>query len=167
MHSIFSSMNVSAGEAGASIIQDIFLSDDYDIVVTGTNGRELKPSTDLSGAQKRALTLSFILSMVKVSGFEAPNIIDTPLGTQSGQFRRNMLEYTCSNSGQLILFLTKDEILGVEDIITRYCGKYWTLTNKAQQSELRNELPTVFKETLVCTCGIRAECVICARKPLT
>lgn len=167
MHSIFNSMNVSAGEAGASIIQNICLSDDYDIVVMGINGRELKPSTDLSGAQKRALTLSFILSMVKVSGFEAPNIIDTPLGTQSGQFRRNMLEYTCSNSGQLILFLTKDEIVGVEDIIARYCGTYWTLTNKAQQSELVNELPTVFKETLVCNCGIRAECDMCARKPLT
>lgn len=167
MNDIFHSMNISSDGISGSIIESIVLTPEYDIVVIGSGGRELKPSTDLSGAQKRALTLSFILSMVKVSGFEAPNIIDTPLGTQSGQFRRNMLEYTCSNSKQLILFLTKDEINGVEDIIEKYASLYWTLTNSAQQSELENPLPTQFKETFACECDIRSECQICARNPLS
>ena len=80
----------------------------------------LDPDKDLSGAQRRALTLAFILGLVRVSGVNAPNVVDTPLGMTSSLVRRSLLEYAAENSTQLVMFLTGSEVQGVEDILDRY-----------------------------------------------
>ena len=46
-------------------------------MVEGSNGKNLAPSTDISGAKKRALTLAFIFATVQVSGYDLPSFIDT------------------------------------------------------------------------------------------
>ena len=67
----------------------------------------LDPDNDLNSASRRALTLAFILALTKVSGVEAPNVIDTPLGTMSGYVKLSVLQTAIRESYQLILFLTR------------------------------------------------------------
>ena len=64
MNKIFESINVQEGNSDSSIRQ-VFISSDYEIVVEGSNGKNLAPSTDISGVQKRALTLAFIFATVQ------------------------------------------------------------------------------------------------------
>ena len=45
----------------------------------------------LTPAMVRALTLAFILALTEISGVEAPNVIDTPLGMMSGFVKREVV----------------------------------------------------------------------------
>jgi DNA sulfur modification protein DndD len=163
MNDIFLHMIVAASEE-SSVIQQAELTQEHDILVHGPNGKWLDPDRDLSGAQRRALTLAFILALVKVSGVSAPNFIDTPLGMTSGPVRRAILEYTASKSAQPVLFLTGSEILEVEDILDQFVGKSFTLTNTDHYpSRVKNAPTSQYKETLICRCDHRSSCHICER----
>ena len=164
MNSIFKKINVQEGIEN-SVIEDVFISREHEIIVMGINGKRLHPSSDLSGAQKRALTLAFIFATVQVSGEELPSVIDTPLGTQSGELKRNMLRYIAESSKQAILFLTSSEISGVEEIIRDYTSQYWTLSHADHYPrELVNEPPVSTKSSYVCACDIASSCPLCARR---
>ena len=166
MNKIFESINVQEGNSDSSIRQ-VFISSDYEIVVEGSNGKNLAPSTDISGAQKRALTLAFIFATVQVSGYDLPSFIDTPLGTQSGEVKRSMVEFTAKNTRQCILFLTSSEIAGVEPAIRKYTSKYYTLSHADHYpNELVNEPTVPTKSAFVCGCAIDESCVKCVRKPV-
>lgn len=163
MNSIFKKINVQEGVEN-SVIEGVSISRDHEIIVMGINGKKLLPSSDLSGAQKRALTLAFIFATVQVSGADLPSVIDTPLGTQSGELKRNMLRYIAESSKQAILFLTSSEIAGVEDIIRDYTSQYWTLSHADHYPrELKNEPPVDTKSSYVCPCDITGSCPLCAR----
>lgn len=163
MNDIFLHMIVAASEE-SGVIQQAELTQEHDILVHGPRGKLLDPDRDLSGAQRRALTLAFILSLVKVSGVSAPNFIDTPLGMTSGPVRRAILEYTASRSAQPVLFLTGSEILEVEDILDRFVGKSFTLTNTDHYpSRVKNAPTSQHRETLVCSCDHRSQCHTCER----
>jgi DNA sulfur modification protein DndD len=165
MNEIFLNMIVADPEQGSGVIQRAQLTESYDIVVDGPEGRSLDPDRDLSGAQRRALTLSFILALVKVSGVKAPNVVDTPLGMTSGPVRRAVLQYAAIHSSQLVLLLTSSEIAGTEDILDKYMGRVYTLTNTDHYPErLKNDPGTDRIETLVCECDYYSSCHICERK---
>jgi len=166
MNRIFESINVQEGNTG-SLIRRVFISSDYEIVVEGSTGKNLAPSTDISGAQKRALTLAFIFATVKVSGLDLPNFIDTPLGTQSGEVKRSMVEFTARNTRQCVLFLTASEIAGVEPALRQYTSRYYTLSHADHYpNELVNEPTVPTKSAFVCGCSIDESCIMCERKPL-
>ncbi len=140
------------------------LTEDYDILVYGPNGHELNPDQDLNGASRRAITLAFILALTKVSQVEAPNVIDTPLGMMAGFVKRSVLRRTVSEGSQVILFLTQDEIAGVEDIIDDVAGTIYTLTNPAHYPRMLVHEPTTLDARVVrCECDHRSECSICER----
>ena len=163
MNSIFKEINVQEGVEN-SVIESVSISQDHEIIVMGINGKKLLPSSDLSGAQKRALTLAFIFATVQVSGADLPSVIDTPLGTQSGELKRNMLKYIARSSKQAILFLTSSEISGVEDIIREHTSQYWTLSHADHYPrELVNMPPVSTKSSYVCSCDISSSCSLCAR----
>ena len=163
MNSIFKEINVQEGVEN-SVIESVSISQDHEIIVMGINGKKLLPSSDLSGAQKRALTLAFIFATVQVSGADLPSVIDTPLGTQSGELKRNMLKYIARSSKQAILFLTSSEISGVEDIIREHTSQYWTLSHADHYPrELVNMPPVSTKSSYVCSCDISSSCTLCAR----
>lgn len=167
MNNIFQKINVQYGN-NDSVIQRVGITHDHEIIVEGINGKRLVPSTDISGAQKRALTLAFIFATVQVSGEELPTIIDTPLGTQSGELKRLMLKYTAQNTKQGILFLTSSEIYGVEDVIRDHTSKYWTLSHADHYPlELVNEPPVLTKSAFICDCDIWSSCSKCARKEVS
>lgn len=164
MNDIFMSMIVADSEAG-SVIREVQLTREHDIVVVGPGGRTIDPDIDLNGASRRALTLAFILALVKVSGVKAPNIIDTPLGMMGVEVRQAVLQYASMNSTQLVMFLTGSEIIGVEDLLDAYAGKVYTLTNAAHYpSKLINYPGTTHAETLMCSCNHRQTCDLCRRR---
>ena len=164
MNSTFLEMIGADPEQGA-IIRRTEISQECDIIVYGPKGRKLNPDGDLNGASRRALTLAFILALTKVSGVEAPNVIDTPLGMTSGFVRRSMLRTALRESGQLILFLTHDEIVGCEEIIDEAAGVVFTLTNPAHYPKmLVNDSGVAERKVLRCGCDHRRECQLCQRR---
>lgn len=142
------------------------ISPEFDILVYGgPDDKTLNPDVDLNGASRRALTLAFILALSKISEVVAPNIIDTPLATTSGQVRRAILKTAIRESKQLILFLTHDEIRGCEDIIDEEAGTVFTLTNSGHYPTMLANDPGVNEAKILrCRCNHRNTCETCERK---
>ncbi len=164
MNRIFLEMIGADPEQGA-IIRRAKISQEFDIIVYGPNERTLNPDRDLNGASRRALTLAFILALTKVSGVEAPNVIDTPLGMTSGFVKRSILSIAVRESTQLILFLTHDEIAGCEHIIDQAAGVVFTLTNPAHYPKMLENDPGVEeRKVLRCGCDHNNECKLCQRR---
>lgn len=167
MNRIFLGMIGSAVSEERALINRAELTEEFDIVVYGKNDHLLNPDQDLNGASRRAITLSFILALTKVSQVEAPNIIDTPLGMMSGYVKQSVLSNIVIEGSQPILFLTHDEIKGVEELIDRYAGKVFTLTNPAHYpTMLANEPHEDSISVMRCECNHREFCDICERKLL-
>ena len=165
MNRIFLSMIGADGDfTDLSSIKRAELTDEFDITVYGHNGHLLNPDQDLNGASRRAITLSFILALTKVSEVEAPNIIDTPLGMMAGYVKQSVLLNTVKEGSQVILFLTHDEIFGVQEIIDKYAGLVFTLTNPGHYPKMLVNKPEV-KDTRIlrCSCNHRQSCKICER----
>jgi len=164
MNSLFLKM-IGADPEQGSIIQRAEISPDFDIIVYGPDGRTLNPDRDLNGASRRALTLSFILALTKVSEVEAPNVIDTPLGMMSGYVKRYVLRTALKESSQLVLFLTHDEIAGCEEILDKHAGVVFTLTNPAHYPKMLVSKPEVKEIRLLrCSCNHREHCKLCERR---
>ena len=163
MNTFFLEMIGSDPEQGA-IIQRAEISPEFDILVYGPTDRTLNPDRDLNGASRRALTLAFILALTKVSGVEAPNVIDTPLGMMSGYVKRSVLRTAIRESYQPVLFLTRSEIADCEEILNTEAGRVITLTNPAHYPTiLKNPPPTPVRAILRCECDHRTECSLCER----
>ena len=164
MNEIFLEMIGADPEQGA-IINRAEISQDFDIIVYGPSDRTLNPDRDLNGASRRALTLSFILALPKVSEVEAPNVIDTPLGMTSGYVKRSILRTAIRESAQLVLFLTPDEIAGTAEIIDEAGGVVLTLTNPAHYPKmLVNDPGVTERKVLRCECDHRSVCQLCERR---
>jgi len=164
MNEIFLEMIGADTEQGA-IIRRAEISQDFDILVFGPDDRLLSPDRDLNGASRRALTLAFILALTKVSGVEAPNIIDTPLGMMSGYVKSSVVRVAARYSSQLILFLTRSEIAGTEALLAEYADKVITLTNPAHYPRmLLHEPPSDVIQVIRCDCSYDQSCQTCARK---
>lgn len=147
------------------LIQGAELTNEFDIVVYGPNKHILNPDQDLNGASRRAITLAFILALTKVSQVEAPNIIDTPLGMMSGYVKQSVLLRTIQEGSQVVLFLTHDEIRGVEEILDKFAGDVFTLTNPSHYPKMIKNKPENMEEGVIrCECNHRTHCNVCERK---
>lgn len=148
-----------------STVQRAEVSPEFDILVYGPSGRMLNPDYDLSGAQRRALTIAFVLALTKVSEATAPNVIDTPLGMTSGFVKRSVLRTAIQQSSQIVLFLTRSEIAGCEDILDAEAGRVITLTNSDHYPRIVvNDPRTNAIMALRCNCDHRRSCVVCERR---
>ena len=164
MNEIFLEM-IGADPRQGAIIRRTEVSRDFDILVYGPRDKKLNPDRDLNGASRRALTLAFILALTKVSGVEAPNVIDTPLGMTSGYVKRAILTTAVRESTQLVLLLTQDEISGCEDIIDQTASVVFTLTNPAHYPKMLINDPGVEDRKIVrCECDHRRSCRLCERR---
>ena len=165
MNRIFLEMIGSSPEENdLTLITKAELTNNFDIVVYGPQGHMLNPDQDLNGASRRAITLAFILALTKVSEVEAPNVIDTPLGMMSGYVKQSVLTQTLREGCQVILFLTHDEIKGVEKIIDNFAGSVYTLTNPSHYPKMLAHPPkTDDSRILRCECNHRQTCPICER----
>lgn len=164
MNSIFLEM-IGVDPEQDAIIRKAEISRAFDILVYGPNDRMLNPDRDLNGASRRALTFAFILALAKISEVEAANVIDTPLGMMSGYVRQSVLKTAIRESSQLILFLTRSEIAGCEEILDAEAGQVITLTNTAHYPQILVNNPQVKeRKVLQCECDHRQECEICKRR---
>jgi len=165
VNKLFLEINLNDPEGQDKLVERVSLSRDYDLEVRGPNGVDYLPITYLSASQNRALTVAFILSLIAESGHSAVTVIDTPLGMTSGALRRSLALNTIRNSRQLVLLITFSEINGIEDILDKYTGMSYTMTNTSHYPvELVNKPKSIFKEVLVCGCSHRKSCPICKRK---
>ena len=164
MNTIFLEMIGVDSEQNA-IIQKAEISKDFDIMVYGPDDRTLNPDRDLNGASRRALTLAFVLALTKVSEVRAPNVIDTPLGMMSGYVKKSVLKTAIRESSQLILFLTRSEIVDCEEILDAEAGRVITLTNPTHYPRMLVNDPQVKeRKVLQCECNHRKECPVCQRR---
>lgn len=164
MNTLFLDM-IGADVDQRSIIKRAGITHEFQIVVFGQGGIKIDPSRGLSGAQRRALTVAFILALTKVSEVEAPNVIDTPLGMAAGFVKTAILQIASQQSSQLILFLTHDEIKGCEEILDKYAGQVYTFTNPADYPKILISDPGIHDiRVLLCECNHRNHCKICERR---
>ena len=164
MNEIFLEMIVADEEQNA-IIRQTEITDEFEIMVYGTERRALNPDVDLNGASRRALTLAFILALTKVSEVDAPNVIDTPLGMMAGEVRASVLRTAIRESSQLILFLTPAEIAGCEDTLDSETARIMTLSNPAHYPAMLVNAPTNPMGGIArCECSHRKSCEVCVRK---
>lgn len=157
-------LDMIGADKESALITRAEITPEFRIVVYGRNDLEMDPSIDLNGASRRALTISFVLALTEVSGVEAPNVIDTPLGMMSGFVKTEVVRTASENSSQLILFLTHDEIKGCEDILDERAVVAGTITNPAHYPRiLKNDPGTKEAVALKCDCDHRSHCKICDR----
>ena len=180
MNSLFLEMvgadpEAMSGEKGghtSQVFRSAEITFSYQIVVNSGENRTLSPESELNGASKRALTFSFIWALTEVSQVTAPRIIDTPLGMMSGAVKKRVIELTTAPAGdtsdlekQVVLFLTRDEIRGTEDVIDQRAGRIYTFTNSDHYPvDVVNAPDVDVAQILRCECSHRQFCRICARK---
>jgi hypothetical protein len=126
MNDLFMKIAGSTPEVSRAVFNEVRISPSYDIeVLSGGYGRTLDPDFEINGASKRALTLSFIWSLMEVADVSAPRIIDTPLGMTSGGVKRRFVDLLTEPSEhefQVVLLMTRSEIAGDESLIEERAG---------------------------------------------
>jgi DNA sulfur modification protein DndD len=107
-----------------SHFRDIQLGPDFNLEVIDRYGFRARP--ELSAGERQVLSLSFITAMSRVSGEEAPLVMDTPFGRLSSQPRDNITRYLPELTDQLILFVTDEELRGqsLENLKPRIGAEY-------------------------------------------
>ena len=88
--------------------QDVQLSEDYHLEVIDRWGLPAKP--ELSAGERQVLSLAFITGMAKVTGEEAPLVMDTPFGRLSSAHREAITRYVPDLTDQLVIFVTDEEL---------------------------------------------------------
>ena len=91
-----------------SQFEDIRLSEDYRLEVIDRWGLPARP--ELSAGERQVLSLAFIAGMSKVTGEEAPLVMDTPFGRLSSAHREAITEQVPNIADQLIMFVTDEEL---------------------------------------------------------
>ena len=91
----------------------IDLDDSYQISVSG-DGSENNRIGSLSAGETQVLALSFMAALSDISGFDAPVVIDTPLGRISGENRTLIAQNlpTYLSDTQLTFLMTDTEYAG-------------------------------------------------------
>ena len=153
-------------EVGIHRVED----DSFEIFARNRHGR-LMPPTEVNGASRRVLALSFVLALCKESRTDAPLVADSLLNFMSGTVRRNSLRITAQQSSQPILLLTGADLEAPSEAeaVDRYAGATYTLTAQwhAREAGSGGDVLRQIKErsvSLLCNCGPRQYCDICERE---
>ena len=91
-----------------SQFEEIRLSEDYRLEVIDRWGLPARP--ELSAGERQVLSLAFITGMSKVTGEEAPLVMDTPFGRLSSGHREAITEQVPGIADQLVMFVTDEEL---------------------------------------------------------
>ena len=140
---------------------------EFEVYALNHRGRSMPP-TEINGASRRTLALSFVLALCSVSNTRASLIADSLLNFMSGVVRTNTLEVTAANSTQPILLLTGSDLEAPSEVetIKRFAGATYTLTGQWQHGTRRGDVinqTDARRVTLLCDCGARQYCRICER----
>ena len=141
---------------------------EYEIFALNSRDRSMPP-TEINGASRRILALSFVLGLCKASRTLAPLIADSLLNFMSGSVRTNTLRITAETASQPILLLTGSDLESQNevDLVARYGGATYTLTGQWQHTAHGGDVVNQTAErqvSLICRCGPREFCNVCERK---
>jgi len=119
--------------------KEVKINDNYEISVISSLGTECLGT--LSAGERQILALSFMAALSSVSGFEAPVIIDTPLGRISGEpkekIAKSLPKYL--QKSQLTLLITDQEYTpAVRDNMKERIGKEFEL--RYNEDEVTTEI---------------------------
>ena len=138
----------------------------FEIYAKNVRGRNM-PMTEINGASRRVISLSFVLGLCDVSNTEAPFIADSLLNVMSGRVRSNTLRITTERSRQPILLLLYGDLEDPTDAATamKKAGATYTLTpfRKAPQGKFSGHAASSSNRLLsaLCRCGPREYCNTC------
>ena len=139
----------------------------FEIFALNSRGRSMPP-TEINGASRRILALSFVLALCKVSRTHAPLVADSLLNFMSGSVRTNTLRVTAETASQPILLLTGSDLESENEVelVSVYGGATYTLTGQWQTGVKEGDVvnqTTDRQVSLVCCCGPREFCDVCER----
>ena len=191
VHELSTEMNALFGKMAANVIDDEAVEDDrpkatlrmiakvglqpledtpgeYEIFAHNSRGRSMPP-TEINGASRRILALSFVLGLCKVSRTLAPLVADSLLNFMSGSVRTNTLRITAETASQPILLLTGSDLESQNevDLVARYAGATYTLTGQWQHTTQGGDVVNQTdprQVSLMCPCGPREFCYVCERQ---
>lgn len=140
---------------------------EFEIFALNSRGRSMPP-TEINGASRRILALSFVLALCKVSRTYAPLVADSLLNFMSGSVRSNTLRVTAQTASQPILLLTGSDLESQNevDLVAQYGGASYTLTGQWQHTAHGGDVVNLTDErrlALICSCGPREFCNVCER----
>ena len=141
---------------------------EYEIFAHNSRGRSMPP-TEINGASRRILALSFVLGLCKVSRTLAPLVADSLLNFMSGSVRTSTLRITAETASQPILLLTGSDLESSNevDLVARYAGATYTLTGQWQHTGQGGDVVNqtdARQVSLMCPCGPREFCNVCERQ---
>ena len=141
---------------------------EYEIFALNNRSRSMPP-TEINGASRRILALSFVLGLCRVSRTLAPLVADSLLNFMSGSVRTNTLRVTAETASQPILLLTGSDLESQNevDLVARYAGATYTLTGQWQHTVHGGDVVNQTDErqvSLLCGCGPREFCYVCERQ---
>lgn len=141
---------------------------EYEIFAVNNRERSMPP-TEINGASRRILALSFVLGLCKVSRTRAPLVADSLLNFMSGSVRTNTLRITAETASQPILLLTGSDLESQNevDLVRLYAGATHTLTGQWQHTAHGGDVVNQTDErpvSLICQCGPREFCTVCERE---
>lgn len=108
-------------------LKEVRIEKDFSLQVIAWNGANFLPN--LSSGQRQILSLSFIISLLRISGgtdkmLEIPLFMDTPFGRISGENRDNLLRLIPEMTPQWVLLATDTELTRVECNELRKTGRW-------------------------------------------
>lgn len=132
----------------------------------------IMPPTEINGASRRVLALSFVLALCQESRTHAPLIADSLLNSMSGAVRRNTLNTTVENSEQPILLLTGSDLEGEAEAATVHLfgGAVYTLTGQwdavaaGRGGDVVRQTASNANVAVLCKCAPRQFCDVCERQ---
>lgn len=117
------------------VFSKVEIDEDYNLSVINKFGDEC--TGDLSAGERQVLALSFLAALREVSGFDAPIVIDTPLGRISKEPKENIAELLPKflKGHQVTLLATDEEYnKGVRDKLLQHVGKEYELLFNEEDS---------------------------------
>jgi len=114
----------------------ISIDENYNVSVVNSLGSECLGT--LSAGERQVLALSFMAALREVSGFEAPIIIDTPLGRISKEPKEKIAELLPKylKKAQVILLVTDEEYTPpVKQKLSKSVGKEYVLKYEEKESK--------------------------------
>lgn len=136
--------------------------DRFEIFALNPRGRSMPP-TEINGASRRVIALSFVLALCKESRTRAPLVADSLLNSMSGSVRRNTLIVTVRNSEQPILLLTSADLESPTEAATvaEVGGAVYTMTAPDAGDLMHHKGDA--RGSRLCPCGPREYCEVCER----
>ena len=107
-----------------SQFQEVQLGEDYHLEVIDRWGFPAR--SELSAGERQVLSLAFITGMSKVTGEEAPLVMDTPFGRLSSDHREAITQRIPEITDQLVILVTDEELHSQarENLVPRIGAEY-------------------------------------------